>query len=125
MTDLPFDGTALRLAAALASVAPGRLPELLRETQRHLASRRASFDREFERIVADDERVVYLVPRGHWETAGERLGFDRREADAVRRAHEAQVLRLGTRTERREEFESALEIREAVVIGRTDTPEAD
>jgi hypothetical protein len=48
---------------------------------------------------------------------GERLGLTARECEAVRRAHEEQLRRVGTETGRREEFESALDIRSAAVVG--------
>jgi hypothetical protein len=60
---------------------------------------------------------VFLVPRDHWGAVGERLGLAARERDAVRRAHEEQLRRVGSETGRRDEFEAALEIRSAVVIG--------
>jgi hypothetical protein len=115
---LPFDGTVLQLAAAKASVAPSRLPDLLAAVEADLGRRAGEYDRRFERVHEDPERRVYLVPADHWTGVGDRLGLGRREADAVRRTHEEQLLRLGSTTDRRDEFESALEIREAVVVGR-------
>ena len=57
------------------------------------------------------------MPTDHWVSVGETLGLPEREIDAVRRAHAQQLKRIGSKTDRREEFETALEIREAVVIG--------
>jgi hypothetical protein len=49
---------------------------------------------------------------------GAELALGDREWKAVRRAHETQLERVGSRVGRREEFETALEIRSAVVISR-------
>jgi hypothetical protein len=57
------------------------------------------------------------VPTDHWADLGDAIGLSRREADAVRRAHEEQLLHCGSNENRRDEFEAALEIREAVVVG--------
>jgi len=71
-------------------------------------------------VVNGDGREAFLVDGDHWERVGAELGLGERERDAVRRAHAAQLERLGSETDRREEFETALEIREAAVIGRPD-----
>ena len=68
--------------------------------------------------MADEDRAVFLVPDGHWADVGFELDLPEREVDALRRAHAQQLRRIGTRTDRREELETALEIREAVVVGR-------
>lgn len=115
---VPLDGDVLLLAGARASVTPDRLPELVRRAQAHLGSRLDEYDRRYECVHEDDDRLLFLVPDGHWSELGAELGLTDREADAVRRAHEQQLLRIGTRDDRRDEFESALEIREAVVVGR-------
>lgn len=117
MTEFPIEGQVLVLAAAKASVAPNTLPELLCHVQADLGPRLDDYRREFECVAEDDERVTFLVPSDHWTTVGDRLGCNRRETDAVRRAHTEQLRRLGSRLGRRDEFETALEIREAVVIG--------
>lgn len=118
-TGHPIDPNALMIAAATASVGAGRLPELLRTADEHLRARRETYDLEYECVdEADDTGVAtYLVPDGHWDEIGDELGVNRRETDAIRRAHEQHLLRLGTKRRRRREFESALELREAVVIG--------
>lgn len=117
-SELPLDGDVLVLAGAKASVSPDRLPELVRRAQRHLAPRLDEFERAYETVEEDDERVVFLVSTEFWQEVGEELGLESREADALRRAHGQQLRRIGTRQDRRDEFESALEIREAVVVGR-------
>lgn len=116
----PIDGQALLLAGAKASVPPSRLPALVDRAQAALGPERSAYRRRYELVDEDEERSVFLVPDGHWETVGDRVGFDRRERDAVRRAHAEHLRRLGSRTNRRDEFETALEIREAVVVGAPD-----
>ena len=113
----PLDGQVLVLAAAKASVAPDRLPRLVDRAQAHLGPRIAAYRREYECVAEEDDRVVFLVERGHWEGIGDELGLDEREVDALRRAHEEQLRRTGSVGDRRDEFESALDIREAVVLG--------
>lgn len=117
MSDYPVDGQALLAAGAKASVPLSRLPDLLERVQSDLGDRREEYRREFECVHETPDREVFLVPSDHWEAVGERLGFDRRERDAVRRAHVEQARRVGSATDRREEFESAFEIRDAVVVG--------
>jgi len=114
---LPFDGSVLLIAAAKASVGPDRLPELLARVQADLRERTGAYERRFERVVSTPDRAAFLAPEGHWSTVGDRLAFGGREVDAVRRVHEEQLRRLGTERDRSEEFETALDIREAVVIG--------
>jgi hypothetical protein len=113
----PIDGQVFVLAAAKASVDPRTLSELLGRVQSHLDGRRDTYRREFERVVESDDREVFLAPTGHWETIGDRLGLGDRERKAVARTHAEQLRRLGSETDRGEEFETALEIREAVVVG--------
>lgn len=114
----PIEGQVVVLAGAKASVPLDRLPDLLERAADHLDGRRDAYAREFERAAATDERLFYLVPPDHWEATGSEIGFEAREADAVRRAHGEQLLRAGGRLGRREEFEHALDIRDAVVLGR-------
>lgn len=111
----PVDGGVFMLAGTKASVTLPVLSRLLRRVQRHLADRRDAYRRGYER-VALDEADVYLVDPGHWEAIGEALELDHREMDAVRRAHTEQFRRLGRRHGRIEEFETALDIREVVLI---------
>lgn len=113
----PLDGQVLRLAAAKASVVPRRLPQLVDRAQAHIGPRLEEYRRAYECVVEEDDRTVFLVERGHWDEVGEELGLDDREVDALRRAHEEQLRRTGTVDGRRDEFESALDIREAVVLG--------
>lgn len=110
----PIEGQIVLLAGAKASVPLARMDPLLARTVEHLHA--VDLDR-YERVFADDERAIYLADPGFWESHGEQMGLARREWDAVRRAHAEQLLRVGSRTGRREEFETALEIRTAVVVG--------
>lgn len=113
----PMDGQVLLLAAAKASVGPKRLPGLVDLAQAHLADRVDEYRREYEVAFDEPDRVGFFVDAGHWDTLGNRLGFDEQEADALRRVHAAQLRRVGKGTDRQEEFETALDIREALVIG--------
>ena len=113
----PLDGQVLVLAAAKASVAPDRLPGLVDRAQAHLGPRIGEYRREYECVAEEDDRSVFLAEQGHWARIGEELGLGEREVDALRRAHKEQLRRSGTVEDRREEFESALDIREAVVVG--------
>ncbi len=112
----PIEGQVLMLAAAKASVGP-RLPALVDRVQAILGERLGQYRREYECVHETADRACFLVEWGHWETLGDELGLDRRERSAVRRAHEEQLLRIGRRTDRETEFETALEIREPVVVG--------
>jgi hypothetical protein len=114
---IPLDGDVLLVAGAEASVTPSRLPDLLRRAQAVLAPRFAAYDRQFECAVREDDRAAFFVPAGHWADLGADLDFADRETDAVRRAHAQQLRRLGSGTDRRDEFETALDVREAVVVG--------
>ncbi|WIV66530.1 hypothetical protein [Natrialbaceae archaeon AArc-T1-2] len=120
MAGEPIEGQVLVLAAAKASVPPQRLPVLLERVQTDLETRLETYRRSYERVYDGDDLEVFLVERDHWVDIGDRLGFDRRETAAVRRTHEEQLLRIGRRHDREAEFESALEIRDPVVIGTND-----
>jgi len=115
MTDVthPIEGQIVLLAGAKASVPLTRLSELLERTQCHLEPRRGELARQYEHIDADGVEY-YLAEVGYWEDVGGQLGFTDRETDAVRRTHEEQFRRDGRRLDRREEFETALDIREIV-----------
>lgn len=117
MAGEPIDGQVLLLTAAKASVPPTALPDLVDRTQAHLASNRERYRREYERLYEGEAFDAFLVDWGHWENLGDAVGLEGRERSAVRRAHEEQLLRVGRRADREEEFETALEIREPVLIG--------
>lgn len=115
--DNPIEGEVLVLTAAKASVGGQRVPDLVAEARRELQPRADELARRYERVHEDDVRAVFLVPEGFWSEVGEDLGWSRREYEAVARAHAEQLLRVGRREDREEEFETALELREAVVVG--------
>jgi hypothetical protein len=115
--DNPIEGQVLVLTAAKASVGGQRVPDLVAEARRELEPRTEDLRRRYECVHEDDVRVVFLAPEGFWEDVGDELGLSRREYEAVARAHAEQLLRVGDREGRKEEFETALEVREAVVIG--------
>ncbi|WP_224333923.1 hypothetical protein [Haloprofundus halobius] len=115
--DVPIEGQIMLVAGTKASIPPERLPDLLTRAQPDLGGRIDDYRRRYELVAETGEYAAFFVPTGHWAEVGERLGFDEREADALRRTHEEQLRRFGRRSDRREEFDSALEIREAAVIG--------
>lgn len=117
----PIDGNALVLAAAKASVSGERLPDLVDRVQAHLGARLPAYGRRYECIHEDDDQSVFFVEEGHWADLGEELGLEERECRGVRRAHEEHLSRLGTDIDRRQEFETALDLREVVVIGKGTT----
>lgn len=114
----PVESAALLLAGAKASVPLDRLPDLLARVQDHLAARREAYQRRYEVAVETEQRIACFVEPGHWSDLAADLGLREREADACRRAHAAQLLQDARRRDRRDEFEAALEVRQAVVIGR-------
>ncbi|WP_276298944.1 hypothetical protein [Halorussus lipolyticus] len=115
--DNPIEGQVLVLTAAKASVSGERVPELVAEARRELEPRGDELRRKYERVHADDVREIFLAPGEFWAEVGDDMGWERREEEAVARAHAEQLLRVGRRENREAEFETALEVREAVVIG--------
>lgn len=120
MTSNPIDGQALLLAAAKASVGPQLLPDLVEHVQEDLGPRLETYRRQYELVHESESACVFFVDADHWVEIGERLGLARREREAVRRAHAEHLRRVGTRLDRRDEFETALDIRECVVVGTPD-----
>lgn len=116
----PIESQVVLLAGAKASVTLSRLSELLEQANASLTERRAVYDRRYERIDEHGERTYYLVDANHWNTLGDELGFNRRESEALKRAHTEQFRRAGRRLDRLEEFETALEIRAVVVVEPAD-----
>ncbi|MWG34052.1 hypothetical protein [Halomarina oriensis] len=114
----PIDGPALLLAAAKASVGPQLLPDLVDHVQAHLGPRLDEYRRRYELVHESDDACLFLVEADHWETIDEHVELERRERDAVERAHEEHLRRLGDSLGRSEEFETALEIRTCVVVGK-------
>lgn len=112
----PIEGQVVLLVGAKASVTLQRLSDLLHSVQEHLDGEAEDYHRRYEQIDTADERVYFLVADDYWEIVGGELSLTEREVDAVRRAHEAQFERDGRHLDRIEEFESALEIRDVVVL---------
>ncbi|WP_255150832.1 hypothetical protein [Halorarius halobius] len=117
-TDHPIEGEPLMLATARASVGPAALPRLLDDVQSYLAARRDDYRAGYERALETDAWEAFFVERGHWEQVGSALELGRREHEAVARAHREQLLWAGRSADRREEFETALDLREVAVVGR-------
>lgn len=113
----PLDGNAIVLAAAKASVSGELLPELVDRAQATLEPRRDEYARRYECVHEDDTQAVFFVEEGHWADLGQELDLERREWAALRRVHAEHLKQLGGKLGRREEFETALDVREVVVIG--------
>ncbi len=116
MDEPPLDGDVVTLAAAKAGVTPLAVWLLVERAHEHLTPRFDEYRRRYECIETSEGGVPFLVSAGHWETVGNQLEFTDREVGAVRRAHEEQFRRLGRQTDRADEFETALEIREVVIL---------
>jgi len=112
----PIDGQVVLLAGAKASVPLEHLSMLLERVQRHLGSRLAAYERRYECVHSKDGGRAFLVESGHWRGVGDELELNDRETDAIERTHAEQLRRLGKELDRTDEFETALEIREAVVL---------
>lgn len=113
----PLGGNAIILAAAKASVSAERLPRLADRAQELLGPRLSEYTRAYECVHQDGTQAVFFVEEGHWEDLGEDLDLDRREWEALRRAHGEHLKQLGGDLDRRGEFATALELREVVAIG--------
>jgi hypothetical protein len=118
VTGGPLDGNALVVAAAKASVSGERLPDLADRAQEHLGPQLEQYARRYECGYEDETQAVFFVEGGHWTEIGEEMDIEEREWKALRRAHAEHLKRLGSELDRRQEFETALELREAVVIGK-------
>ena len=117
MSGDPIDGNALVLAAAKASISGERLPELVERAQKLLGSRYETYRRRYECVHEGDSSAAFFVEEGHWSEVGEELGLQTREWQALRRAHEEHLRQLGGELDRVAEFQTALDVREVVVIG--------
>jgi hypothetical protein len=120
---IPIDGPVILYTCAVASIPARAMAPVLREVQAHLHPQQRHYARHWECAIDAPTRAIYLVEPGHWDTIGSELSFDRREQDAVERAHRRQLLMAGRAVDRRDEFETALEIRTAVVIGTDEASE--
>jgi hypothetical protein len=114
---IPIDGPVILYTCAVASIPARAMGPLLREVQAHLHPQQQRYARHWECAIDAPTRAIYLVEPGHWDTIGAAVSLDRREQDAVERAHRRQLVAAGRGVDRRDEFETALEIRTAVVIG--------
>jgi len=114
---IPIDGSVILYTCAVASIPARAMGPLLREVQAYLHPRQQRYAKRWECVVETPARAIYLVDPGHWDRIAEVLSLDRREQDAAERAHSRQLLTAGRDAGRRAEFETALEIRSAVVVG--------
>lgn len=114
----PIDGNALLLAAAKASVGPQLLPELVERVQANVGPRIHEYRERYETAHETDDYAAFFVESDHWDHLGDAVGLGARQRDAVRRAHTEHLRLVGSSIDRRDEFETSLEIREVVVIGK-------
>lgn len=114
----PIRNEALALAAAAAEVPPRRVPELVGLVQADLRLRIDDYRTSYECALETSDAFVFFVEGGHWATIAERLGFDATDSRAVEFAHVEHLRRLGREVDRVQEFTTALEVRECVVIGK-------
>jgi len=121
---IPIDGSVILYTCAVASIPARAMGPLLREVQAYLQPRQQRYAKQWECVVETPTRAIYLVEPGHWDQIAEVLSLDRREQDAAERAHSRQLLTAGRDVGRRAEFETALEIRSAVVVGTSAGVEA-
>ena len=63
-------------------------------------------------------QAAFFVESDHWAALGEEMDLEEHEWKGLRRAHAEHLERLGGDLDRRREFETALEVREAVVVGK-------
>lgn len=112
----PIESQVVLLAGAKASVSLARLSDLLAQAQTALAERTDEYERRFEQIEASSEAVFVLAEDGYWQELGHEIGLTEREIDAVARTHAAQFERDGRRLDRKEEFETTLEIRDVLAV---------
>ncbi len=112
----PIDGQVVLLAGAKASVTLERLSTLLERVQQYLAPRTDDYERQYECVYRNEGVGAFLVEPDHWTGIGTALDLNDREIDAVARTHAEQLRRLAKDAGREAEFETALEIRQAVVV---------
>ena len=115
---VPFDASVIQQVTSPEGMGASELPELLGRVDAHLTGERESLRRQFERAHADDRRELFFVPPDYWETMASTLSLTPRQEQAVRQAHERQLLRVGAETRRGMEFDAALDIRTAVVVSQ-------
>jgi hypothetical protein len=113
----PIEGTVLVLVTAQAAVGE-RVPDLIDAVQARLGPRLAEYRRRYEVVHETEDAVVCLAESGHLDEVCADLDLDDREADAVRRAHQEQARRVAREADAEAAMETALEIRDPVVIGR-------
>ncbi|GAD52216.1 hypothetical protein MBEHAL_0976 [Halarchaeum acidiphilum MH1-52-1] len=91
---------------------------LLARIADYFRGKERALGRQYERALDASDGVVLFADVDFWDRAGDALGFTDAETAAVQRAHETTLLLAGDREDRRAEFETALDVRTAVVLGR-------
>lgn len=107
---------ALAAAADAAGLDAADIDRLAARAAAYLGGRSRNLERRYERALTADDGVVLLADTDFWDRVGDALRFEDDETAALRRAHEATLTLAGARAGRDAEFESALEIRTAVVL---------
>jgi len=92
--------------------------ELADRAQALLGPRLPAYGRQYECPYEDESAAVFFLEEGHWAAIGAEMGLETREWQALRRAHAEHLRQLGDDLDRSEEFETALDLREVVVIGK-------
>lgn len=116
MKNHPFPAALLAMTAGDGVVRPERLPELLSVVQADLSLRVDEYREHHECAYEDDHLVAFFVAGDHWTSIADRLGFGTGAVDATRSAHAHLLLGLGADVGRAQEFESALDVQDCVVI---------
>jgi len=101
-----------------ADVDPETLDALLGRVADYFRGKERALERQYERAIDACDGVVLFADADFWERTGTALGFTEGEITAVKRAHEATLLLAGDHADRLGEFETALDVRTAVVLGR-------
>ncbi|GGN06955.1 hypothetical protein [Halarchaeum nitratireducens] len=101
-----------------ADVDPATLDALLGRVADYLRGKERALERQYERAIGARDGVVLFADADFWARTGAALAFTEVETTAVKRAHEATLLLAGDRADRLGEFETALDVRTAVVLGR-------
>ncbi|WP_338729804.1 hypothetical protein [Haladaptatus sp. DJG-WS-42] len=116
----PIEGQVLLIAGAKASVPAHDLAPLVDRVQEQIGPKLDEFRDRFELVFETEAACFFFVGHEQWAVIAHRVDMNDREMNAVRRAHNEQLLRVGRREDRRFEFDAALDIRDCIVIGKAE-----
>ncbi|NHN41525.1 hypothetical protein G9C85_07720 [Halorubellus sp. JP-L1] len=119
MKDHPFPEPVLSGTANAGVVRAERLAELLSVVQADLSLRLETYRDECECAYEDDRLVAFFVDGDRWAAIADRLGFEPGAVDATRSAHARLLVELGAGVGRRDEFTTALDDADCVVVDKT------